>query len=266
LVEDTALSDVRSHLFIPDTQDRPGVPKQHLAWLGEYIAHRKPDVVVHAGDHWDMPSLNSHHDKGSKQLECQRYVEDVQSGNESLELLRAPARRARLRTEFHLTLGNHENRISRTIEADPRLDGQISLDDLQAPGWTVHPYLVPVWIDGVCYSHFFYQPMSGRPFSGTVDNRLKQIGHSFTMGHQQTLLYGVRFVAGKSQHGLVAGSYYLHQEDYKGPQGNAHWRGVVVKHEVSEGAYCPMFVSMDFLCRRYEGMSLERFKKLNKIK
>jgi len=108
--------------------------------------------------------------------------------------------------------------------------------------------------------------MTGNPFGGTIDARLKNIGHSFTMGHQQTLLYGLRYVndeySGRSQHGLVAGACYLHDEDYKGPQGNAHWRGIIVKHQVCEGSYDPMFVSLDYLCRRYEGMSLERFKKL----
>ena len=29
-----------------------------------------------------------------------------------------------------LTLGNHENRINRVIENDPKLDGTLSIDDL----------------------------------------------------------------------------------------------------------------------------------------
>jgi hypothetical protein len=79
------------------------------------------------------------------------------------------------------------------------------------------------------------------------------------MGHQQTLDYAIRFVKGESQHGLVAGACYLHDEDYKGYQGNAHWRGIVVCHEVREGSYDPMFVSLDYLCRRYEGVPLSKF-------
>jgi hypothetical protein len=98
---------------------------------------------------------------------------------------------------------------------------------------------------------------------GQALSRLKNIGHSFTMGHQQTLDYAVRFVgagdSAKSQHGLVAGAAYLHDEDYKGFQGNAHWRGVVVCHEVSEGSYDPMFVSMNYLCKKYEGVPLSKY-------
>lgn len=255
----------RVHLFIPDTQVRPGSPTQHLAWIGQYIVDRKPDVVVHAGDHWEMASLCSFDQRGSRSMEGRRYALDVEAGNAAIELLRAPARRARLRTEFHLCRGNHEDRISRAVEQDPRLEGTIGFRDLRSPGWSVHDFLRMVWIDGVCYSHYFYHPLTSRPFGGTIDNRLKQIGHSFTMGHQQTLLYGVRFVAGRSQHGLVAGACYLHDENYKGPQGNAHWRGVVVKHQVKDGSYDPMFVSLDYLCRRYEGMPLAKFKRINRI-
>jgi hypothetical protein len=104
----------------------------------------------------------------------------------------------------------------------------------------------------VGYAHYWYQPMSGRPFTGMIETRLKTIGHSFTQGHQQTLMYGFRYVSETSQHGLVAGSCYLHDEDYKGPQGNSHWRGIIVCHEVQDGSYDPMFISLDYLCRRYE--------------
>ena len=79
------------------------------------------------------------------------------------------------------------------------------------------------------------------------------------MGHQQTLMYTVRFVSDQSQHALVAGSCYLHDEDYKGPQGNHHWRGIIVCHEVRNGSYDPMFISLNYLCRRYEGVELETF-------
>lgn len=255
----------RSHLFIPDTQVKPGVPTEHLGWLGAYIVERRPAVVVHAGDHWDMPSLSSYEERGSKEMEGKRYAADVEAGNAALRLISEPARKARLATEFHLLRGNHEDRITRAVNADPRLEGSIGLSDLESPGWTVHGYLEPVWLDGVCYSHYFYNPMTGNPFTGTIENRLRQIGHSFTMGHQQTLMHGIRFVAGRAQHGVVAGAYYLHDEFYKGPQGNAHWRGVIVKHQVEAGAYNIMTVDMDYLCRRYEGMSLERYKRLRKL-
>ena len=40
-------------------------------------------------------------------------------------------------------------------------------------------------------------------------------------------------------------------EQYKGHQGNHHWRGIVVKHNVKEGSFNPMFVDLDYLKERY---------------
>lgn len=249
----------RTHLVIPDTQVKAGVHTIHLEWIGRYIADKRPDVIIHLGDHWDMPSLSSY-DKGKKSFEGRRYRQDVESGNEAFALLDSFIGKAKGYNPRKVFLrGNHENRIERAIEEDAVLDGTIGYEDLNTLDWEVHGFLEVVRIDGVAYSHYFYNPMNGRPYGGQVATRIKTIGHSFTMGHQQTLDYTIRFVGGHSQHGLVAGACYLHDEDYKGPQGNAHWRGIIVKHAVAGGSYNPMFVDLDYLCRRYEGISLEQY-------
>jgi hypothetical protein len=79
------------------------------------------------------------------------------------------------------------------------------------------------------------------------------------MGHQQGLKTAMREVGGTRHQGLVLGSTYLHDEEYIGPQGNAYWRGIAVCHQVENGTYDPMFVSLDYLCRRYEKKTLAQF-------
>jgi len=268
-----AQNEHRTHLVIPDTQMKRGVPDDHLHWIGQYIVDRKPDVVIHLGDHWDMPSLSSY-DKGKKQFEGRRYEDDIKAGNESFRILTKYIneynRRRKAERQYHprliFCMGNHEYRIQLAIENDAVLDGTIGYHQLDTEGWEVYDFREVVWVDGVAYSHFFYNPMTGRPYGGMVATRLKTIGHTFTMGHQQTLDYAIRFVAGKSHHGLVCGAAYLHDEEYKGPQGNAHWRGVIVKHDVFEGSYNPMMVDLGYLCRKYEGKSLEKFIKDKYVK
>ena len=243
-----------THLVIPDTQVKPGVPLDHLLWAGKYIAERKPDVVVHLGDHWDLPSLSSYEGKGSKYFEGKRLREDIAAGNRGLDLLMEgmgdyrPARMVLLR-------GNHEDRLARAINESPTLlDGLVGFADFNdvQHGWEIVDYLVPITIDEVTYSHYFAQPMSGRPYSGAIDTMIKNIGFTFTAGHSQGLRWGRRELTnGRVQLGLVAGSYYQHDEDYKGNQGNHHWRGLVVKHEVAGGDYDPMFVSLAYLQGRY---------------
>lgn len=257
-----------THLVIPDTQAKAGVPVAHLRWIGRYILDRKPDVVVHLGDHWDMPSLSSY-DKGKKSMEGRRYLADVAAGNEAFQLLNEPlnaynATRVRFKEkqwwpDRHLLRGNHEHRIVRAVELDAQLEGVIGLHDLQSPGWQVHEFLDPVDLHGVVYAHYFANRGTGKPLGGQALTRLKQLGHTFVQGHQQVLEVATRYVLDKPQWGIVAGSCYLHHEDYLGPQGNHHWRGVIVLHQVEDGAFDPMFVSLDYLCRRYEGVPLQEF-------
>lgn len=263
-----------THIVIPDTQVRPGVPIDHLGWIGQYIvdkfAGRDEVKIIHLGDHADMPSLSSY-DKGKKSMEGRRYMADIDAANRGFELLNRGMlsfnekqeryHQKLWKPELHMLLGNHEDRIDRATELDAQLDGIITTEHLNYAllGWTVHPFLKVLWLDGIAYSHYFYMPLSGRPYGSLIETRLRTIGHSFTMGHQQVLLYGIRYVAGRSQHGLVAGSAYLHDEAYKGYQGNDHWRGIVVCHEVEDGSYDPMFVSLNFLCKKYEGVPLTRF-------
>lgn len=264
---------VTTHVVIPDTQAKAGVPTDHLRWIGQYIVdefHNKPVKIIHLGDHADMPSLSSY-DKGKKSMEGRRYTIDIEAANEAWAILNSALEsfnKNRKRTkhkpwspERHILLGNHEDRINRAVEADAQLEGVISTSDLDyaRTGWRVHPFLKPVELDGIWYAHYWQNTMTGKPLGGSALARLKNLGHSYTMGHQQVLDYGIRFVNGQSQHALVAGACYLHDEDYKGYQGNAHWRGIIVCHEVTDGSYDPMFISLDYLCRRYEGVRLKDF-------
>lgn len=264
-----AIRTLPVHAVIPDTQVKPGVPTDHLRWIGMYLADSvQPDVIVHIGDHWDMPSLSSW-DKGKKQFEGRRYEADIAAGNAGFDELDKPIRQKRGYNPRKVLLrGNHENRLQRMLDFDPFLYAEngihgLSEKDFNSLDWEVHDFLEIVWIDGVAYSHYFYNPMTGRPYGGTAINRLKTIGHSFTMGHQQTYDIGVRHVGARQQRALIAGACYLHDEEYRGPQGNSHWRGIVICHAVHDGSYDLMEISLDYLCRRYEGMTIDQFLKKN---
>lgn len=254
-----------THLFIPDTQVKPGVPTDHLRWAGRYILDRKPDVVVHAGDHYDLPSL-SQWDKGKMAMEGRRYREDVDAGNRAFRLLDKPTEdhnRRRTTGKYQprrvFLRGNHEYRIQRAVESDAVLDGAIGYHDLNTGDWEVHDFLKPVQIDGVWYAHYWQNPLTGKPLGGQASTMLARVGHTFVQGHRQVYETAVRFVAGRAQRAIIAGAFYLHDEDYKGYQGNAHWRGLLVFHEVKDGAFDVMEVSIDYLCRKYEGVGVGEF-------
>lgn len=227
-----------------------------MGWIGNYIAEKEPDVLVHAGDHWDFPSL-SRHSEGKAELDDQNFKSDVEAGNTALlKMHKAMTKRRGYQPRKVMLRGNHEDRIRRFLEGsgNRRFAGEVTESKLndKALGWQVAPFLKPVNIGGVWFAHYFYQPLSGKPYGGTCANKLKNIGHSFVMGHVQGLDVATRTLPnGQMQWGLVAGSCYQHQEEYKGPQANGHWRGIVMLHELVDGRYDPMFVSLEYLKRRY---------------
>jgi hypothetical protein len=255
---------MRRHFIIPDTQCSPGHPADHFRWLGWAIAEYQPDVLVHMGDHWDFPSLSQWSSPGSLSREGGRYVKDVEAGNHALSLLHEAMGGFKPKQKVILR-GNHEHRLTRAVEADPRFEGAFSFDDLndRALGWEVVPYAngapgVKV-IDGLSYAHYFANPNTGRPIGGTATYKLAAIGTPFVQGHVQGYDIGTRqYATGRVIRGIVAGSCYLHDEPYKG-QANAHDRCCVVLNEVKNGRFSEMPLTLDYLCRKYEGTSLARY-------
>lgn len=251
---------------LPDTQVKPGVRTDHLEWAGKYIAEKQPDVVVHLGDHWDMPSLSSY-DKGKASAEGRRVSKDIDAGNAALSLLDSAMgctpnvlnggkptytpRKVMLR-------GNHEQRIERYVESNAELDGAVGyhmFNDV-ALGWEVVPFLQPITIGGVAFCHYFPrssdgnvgQTKRGAPSAKAQLNREMQ---SCVAGHRQGLDLAMATNGRRLVRSIIAGSFYQHDEAYLSPQGNAHWRGILMLHEVKDGSFDLMEVSLSYLRRRY---------------
>ncbi len=252
------------HLVIPDVQVKPGNDLAFLTRLGKYIVEKKPDTIVCIGDFADMPSLSSY-DVGKKSFEGRRYKADIEITHEAMVTLMSPiwsynkhmrrTKHAQYNPRLILTLGNHEHRIDRVVEGDCKLEGTISIDDLKyaSYGWEVYPFLQPVIVDGICYSHYFTSGVMGRPV--TSARMLVQKKHqSCVMGHVQNWeLHREVRADGTPVMGLFAGSCYEHNEDYLGPQGNHYDRGFWMLHEVKgDGSFQPMYVSLDYLKRKYD--------------
>lgn len=243
----------KRHIVIPDTQCKPGAPAEHLEWAGRYIVEKRPDTVIHLGDHWDMASL-SDYDRGKRSFEGRRYKADIAAGNAGMDMFMAPIRKAKHRPRLVFLIGNHEERIERVAERSPELEGVIGYDDfnLKRHGWEVIGYRKPVDIDGILYCHYFYNPANGRPFSGKASSILPRIGQSFIQGHRQGLDASgdMTLATGLRRRGIIAGSFYQHREEYLGPQSN-EWRGILVLNEVRGGDFDLMEVSLDYLRRTY---------------
>ncbi|AWY03105.1 hypothetical protein SCYZ1_36 [Pseudomonas phage SCYZ1] len=241
-------------LVIADTQVREEVSIEHIKNLGKWIAKHKPKRIVHIGDHWDMPSLSSY-DRGTAKIEGRRVRTDIDSGNLAMQSLLEPLRELQdhqraskkrvYRPELHFHIGNHEERIKRYENNNPAISGFIGYDSFDLRDWIVHDYLDVNTIEGVDFAHYFYNPNSGRPYGGTAEHRLNKLKRSFVQGHEQGFKYHIEAVGQKRIHGLVVGSFYTHDESYKGPQGNSHWRGCALLKNHKDGEYDLELMSVD---------------------
>jgi hypothetical protein len=248
------------HLVVPDVQAKPGNDFSYLRAAGNYIVEKKPDVIVCIGDFADLPSLSSY-DRGLKSFEGRCYTDDIWATREAMDALLEPlfAEQKRLKKNKEkgynprmvLTLGNHENRINRVVNEDRKLEGLMSVNDLPYQDWEVIPFLKVIDIDGVAYSHYFTSGVMGRPIT-TAQALLTKKHMSCFAGHQQgrQIAYARR-ADGKEMTAIISGSFYEHDEDYLGEQGNQHWRGLWMLHEVNDGAFDEMAVSLRFLKERY---------------
>lgn len=243
-------------LIIADTQCKSEESLEYMKWVGKYILSKKPDVIVHIGDHYDFPSLSSY-DKGKSSSEGRRLVNDIKSGNLGFEYLNQYIDSDPYyfpRKVF--CLGNHEARLDRYVDDNPELIGTLGTDKLpfNKYGWEVIPFLKPIEINGIFFVHYLANPMNGKPYGGNAMNILKTVGRSFVVGHKQTLDSVIRpTIDGKMQIGIVNGACYPFDEGYKGFQGNNHFRGITLLTEVEDGFGCPSFVSLSHMKESYYG-------------
>lgn len=249
----------RKHLVIPDTQVKPGVPLDHFTALGNFIVDKKPDVIVHLADHWDMPSLSSY-DEGKAGFDQRDYKADIDAGNQAMALLLEPIdrynkrRKKKYEPRLVFTFGNHEERINRATETSigARFRHAVTQDHLHLERWETHKFLKPVKIDNIFYCHYFVAPRSGRALGGNVQYKLNKLKFSFVMGHIQDKGSATEYLNnGTVIRGLQAGCFYQHDEDYHGVQGGYYWRGVHMLHEVRNGNYDHMEISLNYLMKNY---------------
>jgi len=127
------------HVVIADTQVKPGYDLSYLTAIGKFIAQKKPEVIIHIGDHFDFESLSSY-DKGKQSFEGRRVKEDLESGHEGMKLLMQPildlqetqrkAKKKVYNPRLVFCLGNHEARADRFANDNPEFTGFIGTAQL----------------------------------------------------------------------------------------------------------------------------------------
>lgn len=252
-------------LVVPDAHARPSITNRRFTALGNFIVDKKPDIVVCIGDMADMGSL-SFYDRGTGKAEGQRYIEDLESVWDAQERIFKPVReeqkklkegkRKQWNPEFHMVMGNHEERIVRYANSSPELIGHVSLDDLKYGdyGWHVTPFLTPLKMHNICFQHYFTSGVMGRPISGdnAAATLVKKNYMSCVAGHSHLRnFWETTDIIGRKRFGLVVGCYDEGEHGYAKGSSHAWWSGLTMLHEVEDGSAEPSFYSLPYILEKY---------------
>lgn len=246
-----------SCLVIPDLQVKPGQSISHLRWVAALIKRKRPDCIVQLGDLWDIPSLSSY-DMGRKAAEGKRLVADFNAGCRAAEIITPRIRGYNPKLIF--TEGNHEHRITRYENDYPHLEDALPSPSLfmHTMGWDTYAFLdVAVW-KGISFSHFFPRTAKGTTSAASQRNgassaaaMVKANMTTCIAGHKQGLDTYIHPLQGRRVRGIIAGSFYRHNEGYHSPQGHDYWRGVLMLNNCKNGDFDLTEVSIDYLRRKY---------------
>lgn len=229
--------------------------------LGNLIYDVRPDYVVDLGDTADLSSLSSHDTSKPSTLVLSNYERDIDHYNDFQERMRHRVKKNKVkRPAYFGHEGNHENRIKRALDNDPRLQGNrlgVSFKHLQTSKWydEYHEYSNSgpsiSEYDGVHYAHFVSSGNYGSAMSSIHHgyNLVQKLHKSTTVGHSHKRSLYFNDHAGSI--GLVAGCFKGRDEEWAGQANLDWWKGVVIKRNISDGLYDPEFVGLDRLEAEY---------------
>jgi len=254
------MSKTKTHLYIPDPHAHPNHHNKRFTWLSKLMLDVKPDVVICAGDLFDMQSLNSFDSNSKKVYDAVNYKRDIEAGIDAQDRLFHAYRKAKKKHPRRVfTEGNHEGpRVERLLESNPVLRGAVGTSDMQLSHYwdDVVPYLEPIVIGGIAYVHYFVSGVMGRAIGGEhpATTMLNKQHMSSTQGHTHTFDVSHRHKAdGRAIQGLCGGCFIDYQTDWNNVQSSSMWwSGVHIKRNVDNGVYDLQSVSMAALRKEYQ--------------
>lgn len=254
---------INSLLVIPDAHAMPNVPNTRFTLLGKYIAHKQPEVIVCLGDFSDMEALSSY-DAGKRKAEGKRVVDDFKAAVDAqekmfreihkLNIKLKRAKKALYKPKLYMCLGNHEDRINRAVNDDPKMYGMYGIENLKYEqfGWEVIPFKKTLTLEGVSFCHYWPNKMGRSIDSVTTIMNLpggsKISGHSHVWDQRRDGRIAPKVV-------LVAGCFLDHEMqiegnalDYAAEMTRQSWfNGLFLLHEVENGHCLPVPITHRWL-------------------
>lgn len=111
-------------VYLPDIHT-PMEDKFSLAAVKTYLFKTQPDEIIIGGDFLDLNCISSHNAKNLRAVEGQTIEKDIKYANTVLDSLQAVCP-----VKFTYIEGNHEFRLNRYVDANPRMAGILEVPKL----------------------------------------------------------------------------------------------------------------------------------------
>jgi hypothetical protein len=246
-------------LYVPDVHAQRDDGLARFYDLKRWLADRRIRLtrVIQGGDLWDMAPFCLH-DNATPEWYDRHFWDEFTTGLLAFDMLEDIAKRHK--ATFHVTEGNHENRYNRWMESDNRLRTSPfpkTVADLIAfyrPKSSVNyvPFLQPLVINNIAFSHYFVSGLMGRPQSGERPaGTILKAQHMSCVGcHSHTLDYAERTRAdGSKIHALIGGCFVDPAGDFgfAGAARKLWWSGVHLLHVTAPGEFDVESISLSRL-------------------
>lgn len=253
-------------LVIGDTHVSAEDDLTRFEWAAKFITEHEPDYIVIMGDFLTLNCLSAWDKDKRKRMEGRRYYDEIQKGNEALDILTSGItnknNRFRLQKkklyspDIIYIEGNHEDRLTRYLDYDPTFEGAVSVDTdlhLASRGIVWIPYREYWTNNGIGFTHIPHN--SVRPVSGKyhVHKAMDCTIQSVVYGHTHKLETACRHTPGMQhlQQVLSAGCFFDTNEDYVHGLITNYWKGLVLLHNYKEGRFDIETFSLGRLRRTY---------------
>ena len=174
-------------LAIGDAHDGPEIPdKSRFKAMGAYAKEKQVEHIVQIGDFASMDSMSSHDPNWTvKGQDKPSFKEDIASLEEALRAFDDGL--DGYEVTKHITLGNHEDRISRFVNNNPEIIEMLFEQVyrlLEEFGWDYSPFGEFHFIGDVGFTHVPLNQM-GKPYGGmhSENSIARDSLHDVVYGH-----------------------------------------------------------------------------------
>jgi hypothetical protein len=231
-------------LVVGDVHVAPGQSYARLRWLARMAKVLKVDKIIQGGDWSSFDSLCRH-----RPLQ-ERVKDSLKDELHANELSVREFEEEAPDIEKVVLGGNHDARPDDLARDAPWLDGVFDVwEHHRKAGWRVVPFLEPYESEGWSFTHYLQGRGTAKPISGMyhAKRNLERVKfqHSVVTFHSHRLQWWRESTRDRTVHGLVAGCYLEHREDYAGMDNDEWWSGAIVFNNVTNGDADLEFWSID---------------------